>query len=494
MKPMSTFGLSLAAVIVASALVACGGGSTTSSSSTPSAAATPSAAGATTNTAVGSVTGFGSIVVDGIHYDDSVALVQRENAPGTTSPADAKLGHRVMVTFDSKNFASKIELLPELEGPIASIDSVKMRFVVNGLTVVINTDASAGPATVFGGGYAGFADLKVTDTAEVHGLPKLDTLTGAASNTYVVQATRIEKRTAPGPFLRAGGFVQNLTSSATATTFAIGGLTVDATGVTPKPAGVSLANGQYVFVASTQAVTTNTMKATSIRVLDRKPANATDVVRLAGTVGQVNVTAVTFDLDGVTVNAKTASILPKGATPTNGAYARASGTFDAKGELIATEVQLHDEAAPSVEVKGSVANFTSISDFTVRGVPVDAIKATLTGCPATGIANNQFVLIHATVTLTSPKVQASTIACTADAAVSVGVMIEREGVASAIDTAGKALTLTMRGGAAIKVTWTSTTFFDGAVTAATVSGATIEVEGVLAADGSLAARKIRPHR
>ena len=269
-------------------------------------------------------------------------------------------------------------------------------------------------------------------------------------------------------------------------------MTVDATGVTPRPAGSTLSNGAYVFVISNQAVTGNAMKATSVRILDRKTASPTDLVRLAGETSSFDGTAKTFLLDGVMVSAKTATILPMGATLGNGQYARATGTFDSGGTLMATEVKLHDESAPQVEIKGSIANFTSLSDFTVRGVPIDASSATLSGCPSTGLANNQFVLIHATVTLTSPKVVANQIACTPDAAVSPGMIIEREGIASAVDATGKSFTLTLKGGAMVKVIWTDTTFFDGAVTPTTLAGPILEVEGVLAADGSLSARKIRP--
>lgn len=325
-------------------------------------------------------------------------------------------------------------------------------------------------------------------------MAKPDTAAGAAANSYVVQATRVEKETAPGPYLRAGGFVQNLATSAASTTFKLGGLTVDATGVIPRPTGATLADGKYVFVMSNLAVTGATMKASSVRIFERKPANANDIVRLAGKVDGYDAATVTFNLDGVAVNAKDAKLEPRNLPIGNGQYARVSGVFDANGVLVATDVKLRDESAPPVELKGTVANFVGLNDFSVRGVPIDASKATLTACPATGLADDQFVLLHGRVTLTSPKVQADKIVCTAGAAVPAGEIVGRAGVASEVDAKAMTLTLSLRGGAMVAVTWTDTTFFDGITVEALANGANLQVEGVLGAEGALTARKIRPAR
>jgi hypothetical protein len=481
------------ALSVVACLAACGG-SSSSDSTTSTASGTSAQTPATTaslSTVVGSVTGFGSIVVDSVHYDDSSASVIRAKSSGVLANSDARLGQRVILTLDSRGAATKVEVLPELEGAVASINATLSRFVVNGLNVAVNTDAAAGPLTVFGGGYTRFADIRTADQVEIHGLAKADTASGAAANTYVVQATRIEKQSDPLIELRAGGYVQNLAIASGKTTFALGSLTVDATASVIKPSGSTLVNGQYVSVQTTQAITANLLSASTIRIIDRKKdSTPNQIVRLASEISAVDTAAATFVLDGVTVSSKSAALSPTGAKVAVGVYARATGLFDANGVLQATEIKLRDESAPQVEIRGTVARFTSLADFTVRGVPVDGSAAKLSDCPASGIAEGQLLQVHGSITLTSPKVNASAIECIGAQASVAGETLDRKGLASSINAVTKTFVLTPRQGSAVTVTWTDKTFFDKKLSASALTGVRLEVEGAFAADGSLLARKI----
>ena len=481
------------ALSVAALLAACGGssGSDSAASTSPGTSPQTPATTASLSTVVGSVTGFGSIVVDSVHYDDSSASVIRAKSSGVLANSDARLGQRVVLTLDTRGAATKIEVLPELEGAVASIDAALSRFVVNGLTVAINTDSAAGPITVFGGGYTNFADIRTSDQIEIHGLAKADTAPGAAANTYVVQATRIEKQSDPLIELRAGGYIQNLAAASGKTTFTLGALTVDATTSVVKPSGSTLVNGQYVSVQTTQTITGNLMSASSIRIVDRKKdSTPNETVRIASKISAIDTAASTFVLDGVTVSSKSASLSPKGATVTVGVYARATGLFDANGVLQATDIKLRDESAPQVEIRGTVAKFTSLTDFTVRGVPVDGSAAKLSSCPTSGLAEGQLVKLHGSITLTSPKVKASEIECIGAQATVGGEIDERTGLASAVNTVAKTFVLTPRQGTAITVTWTDKTFLEKKVNASALAGMTLEVEGTLGTGGSLLARKI----
>jgi hypothetical protein len=192
----------------------------------------------------------------------------------------------------------------------------------------------------------------------------------------------------------------------------------------------------------------------------------------------------------VTVSSKSATLSPKNATVAVGVYARATGLFDSNGVLQATEVKLRDESAPQVEIRGTVAKLTSLADFTVRGVPVDGSTAKLSDCPTTGLAEGQLVQVHGSITLTSPKVKASAIECVGAQAMAAGEIVERTGLASSVNTIAKTFVLTPRQGTAINVTWTDKTFFDKKISSSALAGIRVEVEGALAADGSLLARKI----
>ncbi|MEI6547018.1 MAG: DUF5666 domain-containing protein [Burkholderiales bacterium] len=478
---------------VAAFLAACGGssGSDSAASTSPGTSPQTSATTASLSTVVGSVTGFGSIVVDSVHYDDSSASVIRAKSGGVLANSDARLGQRVILTLDSRGAATKVEVLPELEGAVASIDAALSRFVVNGLTVAVNADAAAGPLTVFGGGYTNFSDIKASDQVEIHGLTKADTAQGAAANTYVVQATRIEKQSDTLIELRAGGYIQNLAVASGKTTFTLGALTVDATTSVLKPSGSTLVNGQYVSVQTSQTITGNLMSASSIRIVDRKKdSTPNETVRIASKISAIDTAASTFVLDGVTVSSKSASLSPKGATMTVGVYARATGLFDANGVLQATDIKLRDESAPQVEIRGTVAKFTSLTDFTVRGVPVDGSAAKLSSCPTSGLAEGQLIQVHGSITLTSPKVKASEIECIGAQSTVDGETLDRKGLASSINAVTKTFVLTPRQGSAVTVNWTDKTFFGKQLSSSALSGMRLEVEGTFAADGSLLARKI----
>ena len=72
--------------------------------------------------AEGTVTGFGSVYIDGERYDDSRAVVTEEGALGVR-PAALKIGQRVRVRSSADNVAESIEVVTELVGPIESVEA-----------------------------------------------------------------------------------------------------------------------------------------------------------------------------------------------------------------------------------------------------------------------------------------------------------------------------------------------------------------------------------
>ena len=143
---------------------------------------TTAPAGASGSSASGAITGFGSIIVGGVRFDDSAASVQDDDGVGMNS-GDLKLGMVVRIkcgkkTDDGSSIRAKadsIEVHSELQGPIDSktADSI----VVLGQTVKISA------TTFFEDGLTAAA-LVVGDVVEVHGFvdPVAKTIT----------ATRIE--------------------------------------------------------------------------------------------------------------------------------------------------------------------------------------------------------------------------------------------------------------------------------------------------------------
>lgn len=70
--------------------------------------------------AEGTITGFGSILVDDLRYDDSRAVLTRQGALGVESAPSLKLGQRVRVRSTQAGVADTVEVLAELVGPIES--------------------------------------------------------------------------------------------------------------------------------------------------------------------------------------------------------------------------------------------------------------------------------------------------------------------------------------------------------------------------------------
>ena len=174
--------------------------------------------GGTGSVALGPITGFGSIIVNGVRFDDSDAFVEDEDgAPltrdrlqlGVTTQIDASTPYAGPAGLQAA--ASSVRIGSELVGPVAAVDPAGGALTVLGQTVIVT------PATVFDVTLAGgLAILQVDTTVEVYG--RYD----AANVRYT--ATRIEARPNPG-FYKLRGPVSAVDSAAAVLT--IGGQRID---------------------------------------------------------------------------------------------------------------------------------------------------------------------------------------------------------------------------------------------------------------------------
>lgn len=174
----------IAAACAALVLSACGGGGgggTTASGSTSTVLST--------STVSGTVTGFGSVIVDGVRIDDSTVTATVETENDSTQTAEVEIGQHVEVEHDSNNVAKAIRISSELEGTVTAVDAGAGTLAVLGQTATVNADATLGPVTVFKAPYTGLADIAVNDVVKVHGLVKVD-----AAGKSSIQATRVEKK------------------------------------------------------------------------------------------------------------------------------------------------------------------------------------------------------------------------------------------------------------------------------------------------------------
>ena len=334
-------------------LSACGGGE----DGTPT---DPSNTASTEEVSFGSVTGFGSVIVDGTRYEDDEAQITEETAAGVDSQLtldDVELGMQVEVTADAEQ-ARTIVIRTSL---IASIESLQSDgFTAAGQRVRVSEE------TIYSG-TAGLADLTVGTRVAVHGTRDADD---------VIEARRVAVRPADTePFVRIVGIVRDLDENAQ--TFRLGNLTVDYSN-DPRvvPAGASLAEGRGVVVFGSAQPNVGSLQANGIRVLRAQVIEGRRI-RVAGLIRDLDSSAVTFRLHVSTIDASEARFLRGTAADlANGRRARVLGVvqLNADGErfIKANAVWVGGSDDDATTVAGPVRNFVSAASFTIRGVPIDA--------------------------------------------------------------------------------------------------------------------------
>ena len=345
----------LAGTSMAALLVACGGGG-----DAPAGAGTPQAQ----SFASGPITGLGSVIVNGVRFDDSAARVENDEDDSVHRSSELKLGMMVEIQAGKiddnagRASASLIRFGSEIVGPVASksSDPAPAPQTLRVLDQTIEVKST----TVFEEGIAGFADIKLDQVLEIHAL--FDASTGR----YV--ATRIEAE--PGATAnRLRGVVKELTAK----TFKIGDALIDFSNVPAADVPANLANGQRVRVRlKTTQVVNGQWDAISVRTGVRKVDDIGDV-RLRG-----KVTAYTspqrFELQGIPVDASNASFEPNANAVVLGALVEVRGQAS-NGKIIASRVKVRDERDDDlqrVELHGTVSALSrSAKTFMVREVKVD---------------------------------------------------------------------------------------------------------------------------
>ena len=346
--PLSTLMVALAAT---AALVAgCGGGSTDSS---------PAAAGTATATAYteGTLNGFGSIIVNGVRFDESSASVTDDGGVQRTA-SSLKLGMSVEVdsgkVADGSARAHAVRFGSRVLGPVSAVNLTAGTATVLGQVVDVST------ATVFDTTLAaGLSALSVGAVVEVHGLP--DAATGH------VLATRIDSAASATAY-KLRGVVGALNS--TAKTFSIGAAQVAYAAVTNVPG--TLADGQTIRVTLATTPVAGVWTAQNLGTARHQPADAM-AVQLRGSITAFS-SASSFHVNGLAVDASAATF-PDGSTGLAlGVQVEVKGTVR-NGVLVASQVAVEakhqQERDRHFELHGSITAVDSAArSFVVRGVTV----------------------------------------------------------------------------------------------------------------------------
>lgn len=484
MNQILTLRAHLLSLVAAGLLCACGGGSSSSAVSTPISTVTPVSGAPTIS---GTVSGFGSLLIDGTRIDNHAvaAMVEKEN--GVLAMKELKLGHHVEVQHDGKLVATQVRVRSMVEGVVQGVDLTTGSLQVMGQTITVNANPALGPVTVYESPYTQLSDVKLNDNIEVHALVKID-----ASGKSTLQATRIEKREADG-YDRVHGIVSAL--STTTHIFKLGDLQVDYTDAKLLPTNAVLANGAEVQVSIAAGTATNatSVKAVQVNLVGRKAESEGKEAELGGAISSIDTATKIIRMNGIAVDLSAASFNQPGKSMSDlkpGSYVIVKGSYTSDTAMKASTVVIRgvgEDANKLVELHGSILDFQSNADFEVRGVTVDAsaAKIDLTACAVlTVLGNNLQVEVLGSVT-PAGILKAVSVKC--ESLKDTVSVLGRHGVVSQLDAA--ALTFTLKTEKeSISVKWnTATTFVR--VTAASLDGKIVNVEGTMV-NGVLQAEKI----
>jgi hypothetical protein len=348
----SRFYSTIAALLVGMTFVSCGGGS-----------GTQTAGGGIggTGISVGTITGFGSVFVNGVEFDTSDAFITVDGTPASESDLGIGMVVAVEGTFNKDGLTGKADRItyePLVRGPVDSIDLDEESLVVLGRTVSTSDD------TVFEGCNSEVCELETLAEGNIV------EVSGFLSSDGIIRATRIEFKSSvfiPGTTkLEITGIVDNLDEAAE--TFTIGDQVVDFSGaeldLDELPGGV-LENGSLVEVESTEDLADGVLVAGRVRGLESVLAEfAGFYVEMEGVVTEFTSPA-SFEVNGIPVVTNEATVYENGAPGDIAVDVRleVEGSLDADGVLHATEIEFAIEG--NVEIEADVQQEVDLENRTL---------------------------------------------------------------------------------------------------------------------------------
>jgi hypothetical protein len=329
--------------LAVSALAGCGGGG-------GSVALLPGTGG-TGIFAQGAIAGFGSVIVNGIKFDDIAAVVQIDGVAAISM--DLRLGmvagvHGQRGADTTLGIASQIEVWSIAQGQVTQVQAGQ--FVVAGMTIQTNS------ATVYDG-IGSASGLATGQPVTVWGLQA-----GADGSRWV--ATRVAVHPNTATKVVSTGLV-----TVTVAQRSLNGLPMLGS------MAASMTAGQLVRVKG--VLSGGNVQVEGYKVLDL-PSDALSqhAVEMEGVVTQV-LSTTRFMLGNIEVDSSAVSISP--TTPiTTGLRIEVHGTV--QGQLLkATALVFESEQElDGAEIEGLIEQFTSLANFVVRGQRCDATGAAIT--------------------------------------------------------------------------------------------------------------------
>jgi Domain of unknown function (DUF5666) len=303
--------------------------------------------------AVGPITGFGSIFVNGVEYVTSGAQILIDNSAGTEAQLHAGQIVTIKGTVNADGVtgtASEVTFSGDVQGPAVQIDLTDNTFVVLGQSVRVTGSTLFDPAIQ----PADLTGVQTGTVVEVSGFED-------ASGDLV--ASRVDLKT-PGSNLRAKGTVEALDTASH--TFRINSLLID---YSASFVPATLANGSLVEVQGTTLAASGELLANDLEVLPGLGAAANQHLDVEGIITTFT-SASDFVVQGqhVVTDANTQLVL-HGVTLGVNVVVDVQGSVNASGMLLAKKVEVR--SASSALIRGLVDSVTATNNsLSVLGVQV----------------------------------------------------------------------------------------------------------------------------
>lgn len=337
----------LLALLGTALLPACGGGTDVAGVSS----------GGTGSFTSGVIVGLGSVIVNGIRYDDSTARVTMDGL--SSSAAALQLGMVVRIQGSAVT-------APTVPGGLATATATSVAYGSEWKGPADTVDVAAGTFTLLG------QTVRVLGTT-VFSEGKFDgTLEGRQVEVYgfvnasdgSLQASRIEVESDAPDRYRLSGIVSGLT----ATTFLLGSALINHATATDKP--INLANGQLVRVELQTAPQDGAWVATEIKADDASEGLEDDhEAEIEGAITSF-ASSTSFSVNGIPVDAS--RITPPSGLAL-GVRVEVKGDIS-NGVVIATEIDVktdEDVESQAFEFHGAVSALdTTAKTFVIRGYTV----------------------------------------------------------------------------------------------------------------------------
>jgi len=337
------------AVVLAVLVTACGGGASSS---------TPSASTGKTRLVTGVITGFGSVIVNGVHYESDSATVTLEGQPGTVG--DLKVGEVVHLEAEAgvqgNMHATTIDQDRLIQGVVEVVNATGSTLTVEGQLILVDNETSFDDS-IPGRSLAGIA---VGDRVEVHGF---------VSASGDALATRIEMADAGDNEIEVTGPVTALDMGAKR--FTVGTQVVDYSVATLQGFAASdPAEGDIVEAQGTTLLPDGALQATEVQKEDGgMEGDQGDGGELEGLVTSVNLPT-DFDVSGqmVMITPSTTFVGGTSADLLVDTRVEVEGHLDAGGALVADKVIFKHES--TVKLSAPVEAVGTDGTLQVLGVTI----------------------------------------------------------------------------------------------------------------------------